>query len=253
MHRLNGVGLAGLDRHSESTRSYAALSSSLSQSQIRHLESQLSSFRTALSHFAMTHREAIRADAHFRHKFTQMCGSIGVDPLAGPRKGGWWAELMPGFGDWQYELGVQVVDVCVSTREKNGGMMELAEVVRLVSKLRGVGDGEVTEEDIIRCIKTLQPLGAGYQIVDLGDGRKMVRSVPKELDSDQAVILALARQPGKFGKITEEELVEEKGWTRQRAKGALENMLIRDGLCWVDEQDEHYDRVYWVTSAMQWD
>ncbi|KAE9399424.1 winged helix DNA-binding domain-containing protein [Gymnopus androsaceus JB14] len=220
MHRLNGVGLAGLDRHSESTRSYAALSSSLSQSQIRHLESQLT----------------IRADANFRHKFTQMCGSIGVDPLAGPRKGGWWAELMPGFGDWQYELGVQVVDVCVSTREKNGGMMELAEVVRLV-----------TEEDIIRCIKTLQPLGAGYQIVDLGDGRKMVRSVPKELDSDQAVILALARQPGKFGKITEEELVEEKGWTRQRAKGALENMLIRDGLCW------HYDRVYWVTSAMQWD
>jgi len=36
----------------------------------------------------------------------------------------------------------------------------------------------------------------------------MVHSVPKELDSDQADILALARQPGKLGRITEKELVE---------------------------------------------
>ncbi|KIK66158.1 hypothetical protein GYMLUDRAFT_38676 [Collybiopsis luxurians FD-317 M1] len=256
MHRLNGVGLAAFDRHTSTTQSFAALSSTLSQTQISHLQTQLTSFRSALTTFATNHREDILSDPSFRHKFTQMCYNIGVDPLAGPRKGGWWAELLPGLGDWQYELGVQIVDVCVSTRERNGGMIELSELVRLVRKLRGVSDGQagqITEDDIIRSVKTLQPLGAGYQIITLTDGRKMVRSVPKELDEDQTVILAIARMPGKYGRVTEEDLVQEKGWTRERARGALENMLIRDGLCWVDEQDEVYDRVYWVTSAMKWD
>ncbi|KAF9078112.1 vacuolar-sorting protein SNF8 [Rhodocollybia butyracea] len=260
MHRLNGVGLAAFDRHTSTARSYDVLSITLSTTQLNHLQSQLSSFRTALTSFAMNHRDDILHDPMFRHRFTQMCSSIGVDPLAGPRKGGWWAELLPGLGDWQYELGVQVVDICVSTRERNGGMIELAELVRLVRKLRGIPEGQegqkantITEEDIIRSVKTLGPLGAGYQIIDIGDGRKMVRSVPKELDSDQAVILSLARQPGKYGRITQNELVEEKGWTTGRARGALDNMLLRDGLCWVDEQDKVHDRVYWVTSAMKWD
>ncbi|KAJ4001205.1 winged helix DNA-binding domain-containing protein [Lentinula boryana] len=265
MHRLNGVGLAALDRHTTTSRSYDLLSNSLSQNQITHLQSQLVSFRSALTAFAIKHREDILHDPAFRHRFTQMCSSIGVDPLAGPRKGGWWAELLPSVGDWQYELGVQIVDVCVSTRERNGGMIELSELVRLVRKLRGLsadqdgkGKGRINEEDIIRSVKTLSPLGAGYTVVTLNDGRKMVRSVPKELDEDQAIILALARAPGKYGRITIDELVVERekggrGWTRERARGALDNMLLQDGLCWVDEQDNIHDRVYWVTSAMKWD
>jgi ESCRT-II complex subunit VPS22 len=178
-----------------------------------------------------------------------MCSSIGVDPLAGPRKGGWWAELF-GLGDWQYELGVQIVDVCVSTRERNGGMIEMSELIRLITKLRGVMGDTITEDDITRSITTLQPLKAGYQVVDVG-GRKMIRSVVKELDEDQAVVLVLAREEG--GKIVEERLVREKGWTRERARAALENMLLRDGLCWLDDQDDVYGRAYWIPSAMQWD
>jgi hypothetical protein len=80
-----------------------------------------------------------------------MCSSIGVDPLAGPRKGGWWAELL-GLGDWHYELGVQIVDVCVSTRDRNGGLIAMSEVIRLVSKLRGMSGGSITEEDVVRSI-----------------------------------------------------------------------------------------------------
>ncbi len=157
---------------------------------------------------------------------------------------------MLGLGDWQYELGVQIVDVCVSTRDRNGGLIEMSELIRFVSKLRGVTSGEITEDDIVRSIKTLQPLGAGYQVVEIG-GRKMVRSVAKELDEDQAIILAVAQEQG--GRIVEDMLVQKKGWMRERAKAALENMLLRDGLCWVDEQDQVYGRVYWVLSAMQWD
>ncbi|KAJ7489935.1 EAP30/Vps36 family-domain-containing protein [Mycena galericulata] len=249
MHR-RGVGLAAFDRQEQSKRSFAELSTQLSQSQVDHLHAQLNQFRTALAHFAATHRDSIRKDPTFRHAFQQMCSSIGVDPLAGPRKGGWWAEML-GLGDWQYELGVQIVDVCVSTRDRNGGLIEMDELLRLVSKLRGVSGGKITEDDIVRSIKTLQPLGVGYQVVSVADGRKMVRSVVKELDEDQAVVLAIAQQEG--GRIVEDILVSRKGWTRGRARAALENMLLRDGLCWVDEQDEECGKSYWVTSAMKWD
>ncbi|KAJ8483226.1 hypothetical protein ONZ45_g7053 [Pleurotus djamor] len=249
MHRLGGVGLGAFERHEQSKRSFAELSNALSKSQIDHLHSQLNQFRTALTHFASTHRETIKNDPAFRHAFQQMCLSIGVDPLAGPRKGGWWAELL-GLGDWQYELGVQIVDVCISTRDRNGGIIELAELIRLVSKLRGVDTGVITEADVVRSIKMLQPLGAGYEVVELG-GRKMVRSVVKELDRDQAVVLGLAQEGG--GRVVVDLLVQRAGWTRERAQTALDNMLLRDGLCWIDEQDETVGVAYWVPSAMQWD
>ncbi|EPT02161.1 hypothetical protein FOMPIDRAFT_1022973, partial [Fomitopsis schrenkii] len=158
---------------------------------------------------------------------------------------------MLNLGDWQYELGVQIVDVCVSTRERNGGLIEMGELVRLVSKLRGVKGGVITEDDVVRSIKTLKPLGAGYEVLDVGAGKKMVRSVPKQLDADQAVVLAIAQEEG--GRVSEAALMQRRGWTRERAHAALGNMLLRDGLCWMDEQDDEHGVAYWVPSAMRWD
>ncbi|TFY68207.1 hypothetical protein EVG20_g3657 [Dentipellis fragilis] len=252
MHRLGGVGLAAFDRQQASQRSFAALSTALSQAQVEHLHAQLEQFRAALTRFATHHRAAIRRVPRFRHEFQQMCAAIGVDPLAGPRRGGWWEDAL-GLGDWQSELGVQIVDVCVSTRARNGGLVELQELVRLVSKLRGVEGGVVTEEDVVRSIKALKPLGAGYEVIDVGDGRKMVRNVVKELDEDQMVVLALAQEQG--GRVDEELFVRRKGWAPDRARAALQNMLLRDGTCWLDEQDglDGTGRAYWIPAAMQWD
>lgn len=157
---------------------------------------------------------------------------------------------MLNLGDWQYELGVQVVDVCVSTRDRNGGFIEISELIRMVSKLRGVDSDLITEDDIVRSIKTLQPLGAGYQVVDIG-GKRMIRSIIKELDDDQTSILAVAQE--NRGRVVEDMLIQKRGWTRDRARAALENMLLGDGLCWLDEQDEECGRTYWVLSTMQWE
>jgi len=242
--------LAAFDRQQQSQRSFAELSSQLNQGQVELLHAQLAQFRTALLHFATTHRDSIKKDPNFRHAFQQMCATIGVDPLAGPRKGGWWAEIL-GLGDWQYELGVQIVDVCVSTRERNGGLIEMDELVRLVTKLRGMAGGAITEDDVTQSIKTLKPLGAGYEVIDVGGGKKMIRSVAKQLDEDQTVVLAIAQQES--GRVSEELLISRRNWTRERAKAALENMLLRDGLCWIDEQDEVDGVAYWIPSAMHWD
>jgi ESCRT-II complex subunit VPS22 len=241
-----GIGAFKLEKQNDP---FQQLSRQISEQHIAHLQDQLNQFRAALANFAANNRENILHDPSFRHAFQQMCSSIGVDPLAGPHKGGWWAEML-GLGDWQHELGVQIVDVCVSTRQKNGGIVEMSELVRLISKLRGE-NGNITEQDIIRSIDTLRPLGGGYEVIEIERGRKMVRSVVKELDQDQAVILSIAQETG--GRVVVPMLVEQKGWTPERARVALENMLMRDGLCWLDDQDEEYDRAYWITSAMQWD
>ena len=58
-----------------------------------------------------------------------MCSNIGVDPLASNK--GMWAQLL-GFGDFYYELGVQVVEGCLSTRPLNGGLIDLAGLCKIV-------------------------------------------------------------------------------------------------------------------------
>ena len=50
-------------------------------------------------------REDVRKDPAFRAQFHAMCANVGVDPLASNK--GAWAQLL-GFGDFYYELGVQV-------------------------------------------------------------------------------------------------------------------------------------------------
>lgn len=67
-------------------------------------------------------REDVRKDPVFRAQFHTMCANVGVDPLASNK--GMWAQLL-GFGDFYYELGVQVVEACLATKSINGGLMDL--------------------------------------------------------------------------------------------------------------------------------
>ena len=50
-------------------------------------------------------RADITRDPAFRAQFHAMCSAAGVDPLASNK--GFWAEML-GFGDFYYELGVQI-------------------------------------------------------------------------------------------------------------------------------------------------
>lgn len=247
-------GLAGFDAQSQSLQSFAALSDALNQTQIETLHSQLSQFRSSLQKFALEHRETIRADPEFRHSFQQMCASIGVDPLAGPRKGGWWSEAL-GLGDWQHELGVQIVDVCLNTRDRNGGIITVSELIRILSKLRGVpmdrkdgkNKGGITVNDIKRSMKILEPLGKGYQVIG-PPHNLMVQSIIKELDGDQSRVLALAAKLG--GAFTRQDVESQLDWTQARAKACIQNM-ISSGTCWVDEHEG--TATYWVPSVVEWD
>jgi ESCRT-II complex subunit VPS22 len=257
-----GAGISGLSRHTAATSSYASLSTSISASQLTSLETSLASFREALLTFSRQHRDDIRADPAFRHQFTKMCSVLGVDPLSGPTGrggGGFWGGL--GLGEWSYELCVQVVDVCVSTRAGNGGMIEMNDLIRRVGKMRGLdsagagtsigngkGKGEViSREDVTRAIGLLKPL-AGYSVVPIG-GIDFVRSVPRELDTDQSALLVIAATTG--GRLTESRIRRELGWNDVRARQALEDSVMREGLGWVDEQDS--ERGVWLIASVEFE
>lgn len=253
MAMRRGAGIAAFERHNNTLTSYAQLSSSLNQSSLDALQSQLSTFRQALQRFASLHRDEIRSNPQFRQQFQAMCANLGVDPLMGGR-GGWWSELL-GLGDWNHELGVQIVDICVGYRERNGGMMEMDELLRLLNGLRNTAaasssSGKVTEDDVVRAIKTLKPLGAGYEVLSIG-GRRMVRSVNRELDTDQGKVIEVAREAG--GKVWVDLLMTLTGWAEERAAGVLERMG-GEGLVWFDDQDEDcLLGVYWVMAVLQWE
>ncbi|CAG8491315.1 7421_t:CDS:2 [Paraglomus brasilianum] len=205
---------------------------------MKWLKSQVQTFKTNLEDFARIYKKEIRKNPQFRIYFQKMCGNIGVDPLASNK--GFWAELL-GVGDFYYELAIQIIDLCLSKRDRNGGLVELGELKRNLEKIRGSGGQEISEDDIVRSIKTLKPLGGGFEVIQIGE-RKMVRSVPHEFSTDQAALLELA-QTQSF--VTKEMVIIEKGWSKERVDDAIENLLSQ-GLCWVDYQSETAE--YWIPS-----
>lgn len=282
-----GPGIAALDRNIHSTTAFSSLGDDLTASQLNELRQQLDLFSSSLRQFSSAHRHEIRKNAEFRHAFQKMCYSIGVDPLSSSSRSsgggglsGLWSDML-GLGDWQYELGVQIIDVCVSTRSTNGGVIAMDDLIDRVTRLRTGGAkagsrpttasakggkaaekvkeaAEITEEDIVRSIKMLAPLGCGYEVFSLGNGdQKMVRSVPRELDTDTMVVLGmlfsgsssptscspssslLLNADQELSFLTEDSLVagqKARGWSRERARAVLENMSLREGMLWVDEQ-----------------
>lgn len=113
-----------------------------------------------------------------------------------------------GVGDFYYELGIQIIEACITSRTNDGGLTELNEIMRRVEVMRGMTGNkkkdntkqtqQISEDDIVRAIKTLKPLSGGYEVLQIGN-RKLVRSVPKELDKDQSALLLLAQvQRGYF-------------------------------------------------------
>jgi ESCRT-II complex subunit VPS22 len=150
---------------------------------------------------------------------------------------GFWTEML-GFGDFYYELSVQIVQVCMSTREQNGGFIDFSELKRLVEEIRGKRAQPISEDDVVQSIKCLKPLGDGFKIITVGH-KKMVQSVPEELNSDHLLILDLAQE---LGKVTVEALSLKFSWERERALESLSS-LLKEGICWIDSQanpDEYY-------------
>ncbi|TVY28990.1 Vacuolar-sorting protein [Lachnellula hyalina] len=246
-----GVGLAAFDRSRIKSAQYASHGNNLRSSHSTSVATQLSVFRSLLQQFAQTHAKDIRSNPSFRAEFARMCAAIGVDPLAsssgaGGKDGGgsFWAQLLGGsVNDFYFELAVRVVEVCDATREENGGLIGVKEVRDRITVTRMEGSSEITEDDILRAVNTLKPLGSSYSTLTVGH-KVYIRSIPKELNTDQSAVLETAQL---LGYVTVSMLMLNLRWPRARAKTAIDD-LMSESMLWVDKQSDEWE--YWSPGFM---
>ncbi|KAM7192793.1 hypothetical protein V8F20_008718 [Naviculisporaceae sp. PSN 640] len=248
-----GVGLAAFDRSRITSAQYASHGSNLRSSNAQALETQLAVFRSLLQQFAQTHAKDIRSNPTFRAQFARMCAAIGVDPLAssntssggGSGSNSIWAQLLGrSVNDFYFELAVKVVEVCSETRGENGGLIEVRKVKEGIMRNRMEGASEITEDDILRAVATLQPLGSAYSVIKVGN-KPYIRSVPKELNTDQSAVLEAVQV---LGYVSVSMLMVNLRWQRARAQTALED-LVGEGMLWVDKQSVG-ESEYWSPGFM---
>mmetsp|Transcript_30598 Transcript_30598/g.58962 ORF Transcript_30598/g.58962 Transcript_30598/m.58962 type:complete len:244 (+) Transcript_30598:174-905(+) len=219
-------GLQGLQKQLAEKGHFKALGEDVAKQQLQRMREQLLVFKHSLEEFALKHRTAIKQDPAFRAQFHKMCANAGVDPLASNK--GMWAQLL-GLGDFYYELGVQVVEVCLATQPENGGLMDLRQLRAAVQKRRGSSTEAVSEDDIVRAIKQLKSLG-GFAIVDIGSQR-LVSSVPTELNRDHNSLLEFAQSTGY---VTLPGVKTGLGWNEVRINHIIDS-LMREQMAMIDD------------------
>ncbi|GAB4849648.1 hypothetical protein Ancab_004443 [Ancistrocladus abbreviatus] len=235
MRRRPGIG--GLQTAAVARDQYRLLGENVAKLRTDLMKEQLATFRSHLEEFARKHKNDIRKNPTFRAQFHEMCAKVGVDPLASNK--GFWAELL-GIGDFYYELGVQIVEICLATRPHNGGLISLQELCNLLGLKRKNAREPVSEDDCLRAISKLKVLGSGFEVISFGK-KKLIRSVPTELNKDHNEILELAQAQG-F--VTVEEVERRLSWSPGRATDALDT-LLDEGLAMIDDGHRDGKRRYW--------
>jgi len=258
-HRRRTPGLSSLSSRGLQNHHYTSHGAALRTRNAQSLETQLSVFQSLLHNFALTHSKDIRANPAFRAEFARMCSALNIDFLASSyhkdnkgaeAKGGEsiWAQLLGGsVNDFYFNLGVLVVEECRATRSENGGLISVSDLKARISKGRGIGGGmEVSDDDIKRAVDSLAPLGSCFSIMKIGH-RSLIRSVPKELNTDQSTVLEAIQV---LGYVTVSMLQINLSWERPRAHAVVED-LMADSLVWVDTQagENEYWSPAFITAA----
>ncbi|KAL1967078.1 hypothetical protein VTN77DRAFT_3602 [Rasamsonia byssochlamydoides] len=257
MATRRGVGIGAFANRNQTTQSYATHGANLRSSHLQSLQTQLSVFQSLLHSFALEHASTIKSNPTFRAEFARMCNAIGVDPLAasnvkgksgrkGLTEGGsFWTQILGGdMNDFYFEVAVRVVELCRETRSENGGLIGVEECRKRVGRGKAIGGGlEVSDDDILRAVKSLEPLGSGFSIIRVGS-KQYIRSIPKELNTDQATVLEVIQIAGY---VTVSMLQLNLNWEKARATTVIDDLLA-DGLVWVDSQCEENE--YWSPQSL---
>lgn len=241
-HRRRGVGVgrAGGAAYGRRAEELKATSLASAMETVEKLELKLADF-------AKTHKHAIQHDPEFRAKFLEMCAPLGVDPLSTEK--GFWGKML-GIGEFYYELSVKVAEVCLASRSRNGGIIQVSEVKDILTQ-RGTkfqfADSKkkitYTEEDIIASVKKLSKLGSGFRTINIGRAI-MIVSVPEILDDDHMQVLKFAEDTPN-GMVSTNLMSRALGWNNERSKRALE-LLLGKGMVWLDVH--HGEFYYWFPS-----
>jgi ESCRT-II complex subunit VPS22 len=222
----------------------------LAEGQVQKLTEQMEVFRANLQEFASKHKKDIRKNAEFRRQFQEMCAAVGVDPLQSSAN--FWTKLL-GVGDFYYELAIQIIEVCMATSHRNGGIMTMSELLtrvkasrsrsksKLPSSSKSKDNDEIVVDDLLRAIEKLGKLGGGLRAIPSGK-TYIVQSVASELSMDNVTILQKAQENN--GHVDYHLIHKSYGWSSERIDKALNDMVM-DGLVWVDRQAPDGKIWYW--------
>jgi ESCRT-II complex subunit VPS22 len=251
-----GVGVSAVKKKQTDAVKFSAIGKAMEETKMAGIVDVLDKFRSSLSEFAQKHKNRINSDPEFRLQFHSMCVSVGVDPLASNK--GFWADIL-GVGDFYFELGIKIIQICLQTRSANGGIITLKELVarlrekqRLVDASRkkkspssssssssALSPGQqqnvlISSEDVVRSIEKLEVLGKGFSLVQTGkNGEPLVLSVPLEVNRDHSDLMMVAQEIGYVSRPTMQSLY---GWTSERFDRSIEP-LLQEGIVWVDNQE----------------
>ncbi|KAH8732149.1 EAP30/Vps36 family-domain-containing protein [Phaeosphaeriaceae sp. PMI808] len=254
-NRRRTPGLSSLSSRGLQNHHYTSHGAALRSRNAQSLETQLSVFQSLLHNFALTHSKDIRANPAFRAEFARMCSALNIDFLASSyhqnTKGGSgtgesiWTQVLGGsVNDFYFNLGVLVVEECRATRAENGGLISVSDLQARISKGRSIGGGmQVSDDDIKRAVASLAPLGSCFTIMTIGH-RNLIRSVPRELNTDQSTVLEAIQV---LGYVTVSMLQLNLSWERPRAHAVVMDLLA-DSLVWVDTQAGENE--YWSPAFM---
>jgi ESCRT-II complex subunit VPS22 len=181
------------------------------------MKNSLKSFKDRLIDFSRSHQKEILQKPEFRFQFHEMCKQVGIDPISSSKNV--FSDF--GVGRFYYELSIQVVDICYSTRSQNGGIIQITELKRLLELMRHNKD-VITINDIMKAIEKLKILNSGYSVYKVGK-QILVQSVPTAFNEDNKLLMALAQDlNGHFGK---NDIIRKYNWDEDRIKTALDDML----------------------------
>ena len=262
MDRRRAPGLSSLSSRGLENHHYKSHGATLRTRNADSLSTQLSVFQSLVHNFAVTHSKDIRANPAFRAEFARMCSALNIDFLAssyhrdskdGKASGGGgesiWAQLLGGsVNDFYFNLGVLIVEECRATRSENGGLISVSDLKARISKSQRIGGSmQVSDDDIKRAVDSLAPLGSCFSIMKIGH-RSLIRSVPKELNTDQSTVLEAIQV---LGYVTVSMLQLNLNWERPRAHAVVED-LMADSLVWVDTQageNEYWSPAFLTAAA----
>jgi ESCRT-II complex subunit VPS22 len=240
--RRRAGGLGEIQKQKEREAKFREKREELAENELGKLSEQMEAFRGHLQQFAAKHKKDIRKKPELRRQFQEMCAAVGVDPLQSSSN--FWTKLL-GVGDFYYELATQIVEVCMSTSHRNGGIMPIEELLTRVRASRGVArDGkteEIAVDDLLRAIDKLARLGGGLKAVPCGKSH-IIQAVATEMSMDANTILLQAQ--ANHGHVDEDLLTSKLSWSHERSSKAV-NDLVMEGIVWVDSQATDGKTWYW--------
>ena len=248
--RRRGLGLGAVQKQQQTEAKYKSKRDELANDQIVKLSEQMTEFRSKLQDFAQKYKKDIKRNAEFRRNFQTMCATVGVDPLQSSAN--FWTKLL-GVGDFYYELAVQVIEVCMSTSHRNGGLIGINELhyrviqSRNSAKQTNKSEVEISVDDLLRAIDKLSKLGSGMKVISCGK-TYIIQSIPSELSLDQNSIIQKAQSNS--GYVSVSIVVSELKWTEERAIKAINDMIM-EGIVWIDKQSPTGETLYWFPGLRQ--